>query len=116
MDALFDPVFRALSHPDRRQILDFVRDNPGANVNDVSSEFSSSRIAVMKHIRKLEAATLIVSEKEGRVRRLYFNLIPIQMIYDRWTDEYSALWAERITKFKDKLEARSKSRTRKKQA
>ena len=116
MDALFDPAFRALAHSDRRQILDYVKENPGASINDVSSEFSSSRIAVMKHIRRLEEASLIVSEKEGRVRRLYFNVIPIQMIYDRWTDEYNALWAKQITKFKYKLEAGSRSRARKNRA
>ena len=112
MGDTFDAVFQALAHPSRRKILDFVKANPGSSINDVCVDFSSSRIAVMKHIRKLEASSLIVSHKEGRVRRLYFNVIPIQMIYERWTDQYSAIWAGQITRFKNRVESRKHERKR----
>jgi len=88
-----DLVFRALASAARRRMLDILKDKPGCNVNQVSASFDMSRIAVMKHLRVLEEANLVVSQKRGRDRHLYFNAVPIQMIYDRWTTEYSAVWA-----------------------
>ncbi len=81
-------------------MLDIIKNNGGCSVNDVSAHFPVSRIAVMKNLRVLERAGLIVSEKKGRTRSLYVNTIPIQMIHDRWTSEYSALWAADITRIK----------------
>jgi hypothetical protein len=86
-------------------MLDIVKDRPGCSVNDVCDFFDISRIAVMKHLRMLEQAELIVSEKAGRVRKLYFNAVPIQMIYDRWTSEYSSIWAGRLTQIKYRIES-----------
>lgn len=106
-----DAVFRALASEPRRRMLDIVKNRPGCNVNDVAGEFDMSRIAVMKHLNQLEDAQLILSRREGRDRRLYHNAVPIQMIYDRWTTEYSALWAGRMTDVKYRVEAR-KRRTR----
>ena len=58
-------------------------------------------------------AGLIISEKEGRSRRLYFNCVPIQMIYDRWTTEYSGLWASGLTKVKYRVETQESLHGRK---
>ncbi|HZW11311.1 MAG TPA: helix-turn-helix transcriptional regulator [Phycisphaerales bacterium] len=91
-----DLVFAALAHAARRRILDLLVMAPGMTVKAVASHFTISRIAVMKHLAALEQANLIISEKEGRERRLYFNPVPIQQIYDRWTDQYSAFWAGRL--------------------
>jgi predicted transcriptional regulator len=101
-----DAVFLALACPTRRKILDIVRDQPGCGVKHVAKFFAVSRIAVMKHLRVLVEAGLLLSEKEGRNRKLYFNCVPIQMIYDRWTTEYSALWASRLTEVKYRVEAK----------
>ncbi len=98
-------AFTALAHARRRRILDIVRENGGCSVNDVAAHFDISRIAVMKHLRVLEEAGLLISEKEGRTRHLYFNAVPIQMIYDRWTTEYSALWASKLTRLKYSVES-----------
>ena len=102
-----DKVFQALGHASRRRILDIVKEHPGCNVNEVCAFFDTSRIAVMKHLRILEQVGLIVSEKEGRSRKLYFNVVPIQMVYDRWTTEYSGMWASRLTRLKYRMEART---------
>jgi len=64
-----------------------------------------SRIGAMKHLRVLEVARLVLSRKEGRTRRLYVNAAPIQMIHDRWTSEWSALWASEVTQLKYRVEA-----------
>ncbi len=99
-----DAVFQALGSAVRRQILDIVKSAPGCNVNDVSAAFKMSRIAVMKHLKSLEEAGLLTSQKKGRERQLFFNAVPIQMIYDRWTTEYSKIWAGRLTGLKYRIE------------
>ena len=101
------PVFDALGNATRRRILDIVKARPGSSVGEVAVRFDTTRIAVMHHLRQLEACSLIVSKKEGRTRRLYHNPVPIQLIYDRWTDEYSKLWASQVTAMKYRLEANS---------
>jgi predicted transcriptional regulator len=99
-----DALFSALAHRHRRRILDLVKNNPGCSVGDVSGHFDISRVAVMKHLRVLEQGGLLVSEKRGRTRELYVNTVPIQMIYDRWTTEYSGMWSERLTRLKYRIE------------
>jgi predicted transcriptional regulator len=101
-----DAVFQALSNGNRRRMIDVIRNSPGCNVNEVCAHFKMSRIAVMKHLRMLEAAKLITSVKEGRVRKMFFNEVPIQMIHDRWTSEYGAIWAARMTQIKYRVESR----------
>lgn len=105
MDASMDATFKALASRARRRILDILRSRPGSNVNEVSAHFEMSRIAVMKHLAVLEEADLVVSKKEGRTRKLYFNAIPIQQIYDRWTTEYSRYWSARLTALKFRVES-----------
>ena len=102
-DAL-DAVFLALGHRHRRKILDLIKRMPGCNVGDVAKYFSISRIAVMKHLSVLEEAQLVISRKCGRRRELFFNAVPIQLIYDRWTDEYSRFWASQAVDLKYILE------------
>ena len=103
-----DAVFQALASGHRRKILDLVKSMPGCSVNDVCKYFDMSRIAVMKHLRILEDAGLLVSRKPGRTRELFFNAVPIQMIYDRWTTEYSQFWASQVTDLKFRIEAGKK--------
>jgi len=103
-------VFDALGSATRRRILDLVKADPGCTVGEVAARFDVTRIAVMHQIRVLEEAQLLVSRKEGRRRRLYFNAVPIQMIYDRWTSELSALWASRMADLKYRVESRSEGR------
>lgn len=99
-----DNTFTALANKTRREILDIVKNNPGCLVNDISRQFSVSRIAIMKHLKILEKANLLVTEKIGKEKHHYFNVIPIQQIYDRWTDEYSRFMASRLTGFKNQIE------------
>lgn len=108
-DRDMDAVFAALAHETRRRVLDLLRDRPGAAVGEVAAKFDVSRIAIMKHLAVLEAAHLIVSQKDGRTRRLYFNAAPIRMIYDRWTDDYSGYWAGEIMRLKYLAETRAEA-------
>jgi DNA-binding transcriptional ArsR family regulator len=100
-----DAVFAALASEPRRRILDVLKKEPGCNVNRVTEFFGDmGRIAVMKHLAVLEGANLVVSEKVGRERLLWFNPVPVHMIYDRWTSEFSAYWAGRLARVKYRLE------------
>ena len=99
-------VFEALGNERRRRMLDIVTQAPGIRVGDVARQFDVSRIAVMKHLAVLEAANLLVSEKYGRARRLYVNTVPIRMIHDRWTSEFSAYWSGQVAEIKYRAELR----------
>ena len=108
----FDLVFSALAHPDRRRIIDLLVEHGSLRAVDLAERFTVSRIAVLKHIRSLEAAGLIVSEKSGRERRLYFNAVPIQLIYDRWTDQYAGFWTARLADLRTRLETQAERSAR----
>ncbi len=104
-----DLVFQALASQPRRQMIDLVIQSPGCSVNDLCEHFEFSRIAVMKHLKVLVEARLILSRKQGRTRQLFFNAAPIQMIYDRWTGEYSRFWVTQAVDLKYKVEGKSGS-------
>jgi DNA-binding transcriptional ArsR family regulator len=98
-------VFHALAHETRRKIMDVLKARPGIGVGELAGEFDVTRIAVMNHLAVLEEAGLVVSEKDGRVRRLYLNAAPIQMINDRWLDDFASHWARKLTGIKYAAEA-----------
>ncbi|WP_299687973.1 helix-turn-helix transcriptional regulator [uncultured Tateyamaria sp.] len=104
-DSEMDRVFAALSHTNRRDMLDLLRDTPGMSVGQLAAHFDVTRIAVMNHLKVLEQAQLIISEQDGRTRRLYLNAVPIQAIYERWTDTFSAHWLDRMSLIKSVAEA-----------
>lgn len=94
-------------------MLDYVRADPGLTVGQLASNFDVSRIAVMNHLAVLEKAGLVLSEKDGRSRKLYLNAMPIQDIHDRWTDTYSAHWADRVNIIKHAAETAARQLERK---
>ena len=83
-------------------MLDLLKREPGCNVNRVCEQFADEvgRFAVMKHLATLERGGLLVSQREGRDKRLWFDATPIQLIHERWTSEFSAYWAARLTRLK----------------
>lgn len=111
-DPQSDAVFAALAHPDRRRILDLLVEAPGLTVSALASHFTVSRVQVIKHLATLEAAELVISQREGRTRRLFFNAIPIQRIHDRWTDRYGAFFAGHLTDIQRRVEDRAAGRNR----
>ena len=110
-EAKTDALFQALAHETRRAMLDIVRSEPGLSVGALATRFDVSRIAIMKHLAVLEAADLIVSQKDGRTRSLYFNIVPLQLIYDSWTDEYTRYWAGHVTGIKNRAEGKARVST-----
>lgn len=110
-----DLVFHALAHKTRRRILDLVRDQPGQGVGELAKTFDVSRIAIMNHLKVLEEAGLLVSQKDGRTRRLYLNAMPIQAIHERWIDAYSGVWADRLSFIKQTAEGVARANTKHKE-
>ena len=104
-----DLLFHAMASQPRRAILEVIRANPGCNVNFVTEHFSFSRIGVMKHLAVLESANLLISQKNGRDREMFFNAVPLQQVHEHWTDQYSAHFAHRLTTLKRSIEKGWKS-------
>lgn len=98
-------VWRALSNPVRRQVLDLLRDGP-RTTGELSRHFPRlSRFTVMQHLSVLEEAELVVVRREGRRRYNYLNPVPIQLVYDRWVAHYVRPWTEALVALRDQLEA-----------
>ncbi len=105
MPADLDAVWRALSDPTRRAILDLLRPGPRTTTEIVSAFPKLTRFGVMKHMDVLRRAGLIDTREEGRQRVNSLNAVPIRQIYERWVSQYQELWAEKLLRLKDDLEA-----------
>jgi DNA-binding transcriptional ArsR family regulator len=98
------PLWRALSDPTRRRILDLLRQRPRIT-GEVASHFEISRIAVMRHLDVLAEANLVTSRKRGRERWHYLNAVPLERLYERWFDPRVAGWASGLLRLQRKVEA-----------
>ncbi len=103
-----DQIFHALAHASRRKMLDVLKNAPGCTVGELAQHFDVSRIAVMNHLNVLEQAGLVISRKSGRTRHLYMNITPIQMIHERWVNEYGAFWSDKMLSIKSAAEDKAK--------
>lgn len=99
-----DLVFKALADRTRRLLLDklFVRD--GLTLTELESDLEMTRFGVMKHLRVLEEAGLVVARRSGREKHHYLNPVPIRMIHDRWIDKYTERQAAALLDLKTALE------------
>ena len=99
-----DPVWKALSDPTRRTILDLLRKGPQTTTEIVNSFPDMTRHAVMKHLDVLRDASLVITREDGRRRINSLNVIPIRQIYERWVGPYAELWSSTLLRVKDDLE------------
>ncbi|MCI0451064.1 MAG: metalloregulator ArsR/SmtB family transcription factor [Candidatus Latescibacteria bacterium] len=99
-----DVVWKALSDPTRRSILDLLRAGPQATTDIVAHFPALTRFGVMKHLTVLRDAGLVHDRWEGRRRINSLNAIPIRLIYERWVSGYQDLWASKLTSLKRSLE------------
>ncbi|MDP2469957.1 MAG: helix-turn-helix domain-containing protein [Candidatus Palauibacterales bacterium] len=106
-----DPVWRALSNPIRRRLLDLLMEGRQTTGELAVSFPDLSRFAVMQHLSVLEEADLVVPVRDGRRRYNYINPVPIQRIYDRWVSRYMQPWTDALTSLKAALEARESERS-----
>lgn len=99
-----DAVWKALSDPTRREILDLLRQGPRTTTEIVEAFPHLTRFGVMKHINVLRAAGLIDTREEGRQRVNSLNAVPIRQIYERWVSRYEELWANKLLRLKEDVE------------
>jgi DNA-binding transcriptional ArsR family regulator len=99
-----DRVFKALADPTRRTLLDrlFVRD--GRTLTELESEVDMTRFGVMKHLKVLEEADLVVTRRSGREKLHFLNPVPIRLVHDRWIDKYTEHHVTALVDLKHELE------------
>ena len=103
---LDDAVWSAMSDRSRREILDLLRES-SRSTTELCAYFDFTRFAVMKHLKILQKAGLVIVEKRGRQRINHLNPVPLQAVYRRWVKPFEALPADRLLKLKAIAEARS---------
>ena len=99
-----DAVFKALADPSRRKLLDKLFKRDGQTLNALAHRLAMTRFGVMKHLRVLEEAGLVVTRRQGREKLHFLNPVPIRMIHDRWITKYTAPWAAMLSGLKTDLE------------
>jgi DNA-binding transcriptional ArsR family regulator len=99
-----DGVFRALADPTRRFLLDLLFEREGRTLSELDSELEMTRFGVMKHLRVLEEAGLVVTRRQGREKLHFLNPVPIRQVHDRWIDKYTEHRVSALLDLKDQLE------------
>ena len=99
-----DRVFKALADPTRRHLLDRLYKRDGRTLSELESELEMTRFGVMKHLRVLEDAGLVVTQRAGREKLHFLNVVPIRLVHDRWIDKFTERRVSALTDLKRKLE------------
>src|SRR5882757_718793 len=99
-----DDVFKALADPTRRSLLDELFKEDGQTLSALQQRLPMTRFGVMKHLKLLEEAGLVVTRRRGREKLHFLNVIPIRLIHDRWVSKYTEPWAAALSDLKHRLE------------
>ncbi len=100
-----EPVFKALSDPNRRLLLDKLHEQDGQTLLELQGHLPAmTRFGTMKHLKVLEEAGLVITRRSGREKHHYLNRVPIQMVYDRWVSKYARTWTRTLSGLKGFLE------------
>ena len=99
-----DRVFRALADPTRRLLLDRLFERDGRTLTELEREVEMTRYGVMKHLRVLEEAGLVLTRREGREKLHFLNPVPIRQIHDRWIGKYTERQVTALVDLKRELE------------
>ena len=99
-----DDVFRAVADPTRRRLLDELFKEEGQTLSALEGRLPMTRFGVMKHLRLLEKAGLVVTRRRGREKLHFLNAVPIRLIHDRWVSKYAEPWTAALSNLKQRLE------------
>jgi DNA-binding transcriptional ArsR family regulator len=108
-----DLVFRALADSSRRFLLDLLFQREGQTLGALEAQLDMTRFGVMKHLRVLENAGLVVTRREGREKLHYLNAVPIRLVHDRWIDKFTAHQVSALADLKTSLEKKKWNPARK---
>ena len=100
-----DEVFKALADPTRRSLLDELFREDGQTLSTLAGRFEMTRFGVMKHLKALEDAGLVVTKRRGREKVHFLNPVPIRLVHDRWVSKYAEPWAAGLSELKTRLES-----------
>jgi DNA-binding transcriptional ArsR family regulator len=100
-----DRVFKALADPTRRFLLDLLFAREGQTLTELESAVEMTRYGVMKHLKVLEEADLVVSRRSGREKLHFLNALPIREVHDRWIDKYTERHVAALLDLKNELES-----------
>lgn len=99
-----DTVFRALADPTRRSLLDELYREDPQTLNALEERFPMTRFGVMKHLKLLEEAGLVVTRRRGREKLHFLNPVPIRLVHDRWVSKYAEPWTAGLSELRQRLE------------
>jgi uncharacterized protein YndB with AHSA1/START domain/DNA-binding transcriptional ArsR family regulator len=102
-----DDVFRALADPTRRSLLDKLFKKDGQTLSALERRLPMTRFGVMKHLRVLEEAGLVVTRRRGREKLHFLNPVPIRLVHDRWVSKYAEAWTATLSNLKNRLEEKT---------
>jgi DNA-binding transcriptional ArsR family regulator/uncharacterized protein YndB with AHSA1/START domain len=102
-----DDVFRALADPTRRSLLDKLFKRDGQSLSDLERNLPMTRFGVMKHLKALEEAGLVITRRRGREKLHFLNAVPIRLVHDRWVSKYAEPWTAALSEIKQSLEAKT---------
>ena len=97
-------MFKALADPTRRDLLDALHAEDGQTLTALEERVPMTRFGVMKHLKVLEEAGLVVTRKRGREKLHFLNPVPIRLVYERWVSKYSESWATGLSQLKHDIE------------
>jgi DNA-binding transcriptional ArsR family regulator/uncharacterized protein YndB with AHSA1/START domain len=106
-----DEVFKALADPTRRGLLDELFREDGQTLGQLEARVDMTRFGVMKHLKVLEDAGLVVTRRQGREKRHHLNPVPIRLVHDRWVSKYAEPWAAGLSGLKQELEHNMEPKT-----
>src|SRR5712675_2211701 len=99
-----DNIFKALADPTRRSLLDHLFQRDGQTLKELVTGVAMTRFGVMKHLRILEDANLVVTRRSGREKLHFLNPVPIRLVHDRWIDKYTERQVSALADLKRELE------------
>ncbi|TAL01354.1 MAG: ArsR family transcriptional regulator [Rhodospirillaceae bacterium] len=101
-----DRVFKALGDATRRFLLDLLFKRDGRTLSELEAELTMTRFGVMKHLRVLENAGLVITRRAGREKLHFLNPVPVRLIHDRWIDKYTERQVSTLVDMKTTLESK----------
>src|SRR6476619_3116991 len=99
-----DGVYKALADPTRRHLLDRLFERDGRTLGELERDLEMTRFGVMKHLKVLEEAGLVVTQRSGREKLHFLNAVPIRLLHDRWIDKYTEREVSALVDLKTELE------------
>jgi DNA-binding transcriptional ArsR family regulator len=105
-----DLVFKALGDSSRRFLLDLLHARDGQTLGELEWELEMTRFGVMKHLKVLEEAGLVITRWRGREKLHFLNAVPIRLIHDRWIDKYREHELSALADLKQSLEKNTESK------